>query len=224
MKLKPTQYTQIERKIAAAETTSIRERWLYGLRLLRDPAAMSEGGGGLKHGVAETLTASAAKRGIKLSAREIQRRVQCARAYPTEAQIRQALADFDTWWDLSLARFPAYEAPPEEPEADHRTEEEKRSDRARAAAAAASDGASGQQLSLFAGFEPTQATVKDLVDYATEQAALTERFAERDRKRAAYVAELVAACPDEDLSTVWADAHFAAYGEDLLDGDDQAAE
>ena len=42
--------------------------------------------------------AAAAKRaGLKLSAQEIRRRLQCARTYPTEAQIRQALADFRTW-------------------------------------------------------------------------------------------------------------------------------
>jgi hypothetical protein len=46
----------------------------------------------------------------KVSAREIQYRLQCARTYPTESQLAKALGDFRTWWDLIQANFPAYEA------------------------------------------------------------------------------------------------------------------
>ncbi len=48
-------------------------------------------------------------------------RLQCARAYPTESQIAEALSGFRTSWDLMAAGFPAYEAEPNEPPADFRT-------------------------------------------------------------------------------------------------------
>lgn len=57
------------------------------------------------------LIERAARSGRKLSEREIQWRLQCARAYPTEAQIRNAITDFGTWLALIQAGFPAYEAP-----------------------------------------------------------------------------------------------------------------
>lgn len=98
--MKLTQYTRQEAAIAAAETNGIRQRWLYGLRLLADDAMMSPGGGGLRHGASASLIQAARTRGLKLSATEIRRRLQCARRYPTEAQISQVLADFKTWFDL----------------------------------------------------------------------------------------------------------------------------
>lgn len=58
------------------------------------------------------MRAAAAKRGVTVSRREIQRRVQCARTYPTEAQMRQVLAHFETWDDLHRANFPGYSARP----------------------------------------------------------------------------------------------------------------
>jgi hypothetical protein len=95
--------------------SGIRQRWLYGLRLLRDPQAISQNGNGasLRHGVAEQLVKAAAERGLKLSAREIRYRLQCARTYPTEFQIGNAITDFGSWFALIQARFPVYEAEPD---------------------------------------------------------------------------------------------------------------
>ncbi len=39
--MKTTQYIRIERAISAAATSDIRERWFWGLRLLRDPDALA---------------------------------------------------------------------------------------------------------------------------------------------------------------------------------------
>lgn len=205
--MKPAQYVRAERAIAAADTKGIRERWLYGLRLLRDPEVMSPGGGGLRHGVADRLIGAAKARGFRLSARELQYRIQCARAYATESQIRNAVADFGAWRDLIQAGFPAYDAPQDEPPADHRSKDERARDHARRML-------NPDQLTLFPldQFEPTQSTLKDLIDYATEQDAITERFAERGRERRAYLAELVAAS-GEDLSITWQHAHDLAFGE-----------
>jgi hypothetical protein len=201
--MKTAQYLQAEKAISAADSGGIRGRWLYGLRLLRDTEKMSKGGGGLKHGVAETLIAAYKKRGWKLSHTEIRRRIQCARAYPTEAQISQIMADFKTWTDLQTAGFPPVPIPEGEPLADHRTPEEVRHDRARQLADLADP-----QGALFplSRFEPVTTTLKELADYADEQEALTARFAAHDAKRRAYLDDLIEAA-DGDLSATWQDAH-----------------
>ena len=209
--MRVSQYVSQERAIRAADTNGIRERWLFGLRVLNDPDLMSPGGGGLRHGVLAQLVEAAAKRGMKLSEREVRRRIQCARAYPTEAQIGHAVADFRTWRDLSTANFPEYEVPAGEPLADWRTDAERK----RANAAALLDHV-GQQGVLFplSDFEPATTTLKDLVEYAAEQAAITERFAARDTERADYLKRLLVAV-GADLSATWEVAHRAAFGEDV---------
>lgn len=202
--MKTTQYVQQERAIAAADRGGIRERWMWGLRLLRDSEKIAPAGG-LKHGVAEQLIAAATKRGLKLSDREIRWRLQCARAYPTETQIGNAITGFGTWFSLIQAGFPALEAPTDEPPADHRTPEEIRHDRARQLA-----DLSDPQGSLFplSQFEPVTATLKELQAYADEQADLTSRFVAHDAKRQGYLNDLIAAA-DGDLSATWHDAHEA---------------
>lgn len=207
--LRVSQYMNAELAIVAAEAGGIRSRWIYGLRLLRDEQAMSPGGGGLRHGVAGQLVAEARARGLSLSEREIQRRIQCARTYPTEDQIRHAVADFRTWRDLAAKNFPAYDAGSDAAAADHRTQAEKDRDRRRSLLDRI-----GEQGTLFPldRYEPTQSTLKELRDYALEQIELTERFAAAGRKRLEYVDELVAAAGG-DLSVLWEAAHRLAYGE-----------
>jgi hypothetical protein len=199
--MKIAQYTSQERAIAAADSGGIRQRWAYGLRLLNDKEKIARGGG-LKHGVAEAIIAAAGKRGHILSEREIRYRLQCARTYPTEAQIGNAVADFGTWHDLIQARFPAIPAPEGEPPADWRTQAEKDHARARALA-----DLFGEQGSLFplGQFEPAEVTLKELVTYADEQDELTERFAEHGRKRREYLAQLLDAA-EGDESITWDEA------------------
>jgi hypothetical protein len=200
--MKTTQYLRQEKAIAAADKGGIRERWLWGLRLLRDPDAFAPGSSQLKPGRADLLAQAATASGLKLSAREIQYRLRCARAYPTEAEIGNAITDFDTWFDLIQADFPAYEAPPDEPPADHRTKTERDHDRARALLDLI-----GKQAALFplSDFEPVTTTLKELQEHTVEMEELTARFAERDAKRRAYLDSLIAAA-DGDLSMTWQDA------------------
>lgn len=203
--MKTTQYLRQEKAITAADSGGIRERWLWGLRLLNDPEAMSSERS-LRHGAADQLVAAAgvdAKGRNRLNAQEIQRRLRCARAYKTEAEIREALTDFGTWDELARAGFPAYEAPEGEPLADYRTEAERKRDHARALADQL-----GEQGALFplSDFEPITTTLKDLAAYAAEMAELTARFAERDRQRQEYLDGLIEAAGG-DLSVTWQVAH-----------------
>lgn len=206
-------YGRAERGIAAADRGGIRERWLYGLRLLADESAIAPAGG-LRQGVTEQLIEAGRRNGTKLSAREIQWRLQVARAYPTEGQIRNAVSSFGAWRDLISAGFPPIERDPDEPDADWRTASERRTEAARKLADAASD---QPALFPFDRYEPDEATLKDLRAYAEEQAEMTERFAARDRERAAYLDRLFEAA-DGDESVTWATAHRAAFGDEVEDG------
>lgn len=107
------QYTKLEKHIAASDTGSTMERWRYGCRLLKDPEKTTPTGH-LKRGkgILAELIAAAARCGVKLSEREIQWRLKCARTYPTEALIRNAVSVYGTWHDLVAANFPSVELPP----------------------------------------------------------------------------------------------------------------
>lgn len=207
--MKTTQYIRIERVISAAAANDIRERWMWGLRLLRDPDAFAPGSSQLKPGRAEELVRAAKAAGFRLSEREIQYRLKAARTYPTESQIAQAAAEFSNWTSLVGNGFPSFDAPDGEPPADHRTETERQRDHARALTDIL-----GEQGTLFplADFEPSETSLKDLKAYADEMAELTERFRRRDGERQAYLEQLIEAV-DGDLSASWQDAHVRAFGE-----------
>lgn len=208
--MKTTQYVRQEKAISAADSGGIRERWLWGLRLLRDLDAFSPGSSQLKPGRAEELIAAVKAAGRKLSATEIRLRLKCARAYQTEAEIQQASVEFETWSALIAADFPPFEAPEGEPLADHRTVAEREKAMARALLDLV-----GEQGALFpaSDFEPTTTPLKDLVAYAESMEELTGRFAERDRKRRAYLDELIEAA-DGDLSVTWHEAQSRLVPDD----------
>jgi hypothetical protein len=203
MCVKTTQYVKQEKAIASADAGSIRERWLWGLRLLRDPEAFAPDSTQLKPGRAHELVVASASAGLRLSEREIRYRLQCARTYPTEAEIRHACAEFGDWSALRTAAFPTYEAPEDEPLADHRTPAERDHDHARALVDLI-----GEQGALFPlrDFEPVTTTLKELVDYTEQQEELTARFVEHGRKRRAYLDSLIAVA-GQDLSVTWQAAH-----------------
>lgn len=205
--MRVTQYMRAERDVLAADGGGIRARWLVGLRLLADRELIADGGG-LKHGVAAKLVAEAKSRGMALSEREIRYRMQAARTYPCESQIGNAVAVFGAWRELIKAGFPAFPPLDGEAPADYRTTEERRRDLARAL-----KDAIGDDLTLFPldRYEPTEATLKDLHDYADEQDRMTEGFVTRGRKRREYLAALDAAAGD-DLSVTWEAAHRLAFG------------
>ena len=147
---------------------------------------------------------------MEVSQQEIRRRMQCARADPTESQINHAMTDFKTWYALVMAGFPPYESDPDEPEADHRTKAEQLADLARRMLDEV-----GEQGRLFPlnEFEPAEATLKDLIDYSDEQDRITEAFAERGRQRRENIEKLMDAV-DDDVSQTWLEAHKAAFGDE----------
>jgi hypothetical protein len=200
--VKTQQYLKQEKAIAFCDGGSIRGRWRWGLRLLRDPTAMASEKS-LRHGVSEQLITVAKRAGLNLSEREIQWRLQCARTYPTEGQIRTASSDFSTWYDLRVANFPPYPADPLDPPADHRDDAERHRDLARQLMNHATD-----QLELFPldTFDQATSTLEELQRYTEEQDALTARFVARGASRRDYLERLILAA-DGDLSTTWGVAH-----------------
>lgn len=203
------QYLKAEGHISAADSGGILERWRYGRRLLCDDTAMAKSGKSLKHGVLERLIAHAKAKGYRLSEREIQRRLACGRAYPTEAQIRQMLADFDTWDDLHSAGFPAVERSPDEPDYDPRWSDERARDVQNQGARLLPEQDDEEQLALFPDDRfHDLSTLAEMAKYAEEMAEITARFAERDAERSAYMRRLIDAV-DGDMSTTWAEARQA---------------
>lgn len=106
--MKLSKYLRAERRISTADGSAILERWRWGRQLLADPEAVNAAGTIRRgRGVVERLVEAARARRLPLSEREIQRRLQLARTYPTEELCRQALARYGTWEALAAAGFPA---------------------------------------------------------------------------------------------------------------------
>lgn len=102
------QYERLEKRILDLGSNSIELRWEWGRLVLHDEK-YTQPDGRLKGGAIDRLIAEAQRRGLKLSRAEVQRRLQCARTYPTKAQIASVRMQFDDWWTLRQAGFPPVE-------------------------------------------------------------------------------------------------------------------
>lgn len=192
-------YRRLQRAIARDDRRGIEARWLYGRALLGDPRKMSAAGRSLRDGAIEALIADARAVGSTLSRREIQYRLQCARTYPTVAQLRTAACAFEDWTAFREAGFPPVDdadQAPAEAAADH--EEELRRQH--------------QQLDLFpavvAGVPFFQATLRQLAAHASEMERMTANYARRDTERREYLERLTAAVGG-DLDATYGDASHA---------------
>lgn len=197
---------RLNQKITRSESTSIEDRCRWGHTVLRDPHLMTESGKSLRHGATEHLIADAGETPSGkplLSKREIQWRLQCARAYPYASQMRNAITDFATWFDLVQAGFPPYEPEPGEEPADPRTKEEIRRERERQYAAFL-----GEQVALFPleDYLPERTALKELGEFVARSEEMATSFEKTSRRRRAYYDELAAAV-DGDLTMSWAQAH-----------------
>lgn len=211
-------YLRLEKNIAASDTGGILERWRYGRRLLSDGKATTPAGN-LRHGVLASLIADAKAEGYKISEREIRYRLECARAYQTEAEIGTASADFADWTALREAGFPPVEVTdPGEPYdprdadekwRDFRAEEERRT-------------AKNPEQLMFElprffshdTFGP-RTHLSDLVAACDESERMTANFVKRDTERRAYVGELLDAADGNDRMT-WIEAEARRLGLDAI--------
>lgn len=184
-------YRRLQRAIARDDKHSVFSRWEYGRALLADPRRMSPTGKSLRHGVIESLIADATKTGSKLTEQEIQRRLRCARAYSTEAQIRHAMTDFETWFDLVQAGFPARQGTEETADPESELDRIEAGDRAQL------------ELDLFPDMLPRTnlpliyARMRDVEAYAAEMRRMTANYHRKDVERAEHLAALRAVVGDD---------------------------
>jgi hypothetical protein len=217
-------YTAREKAIRAADAGGIRQRWEFGRLLVVDDTATTPAGN-LRNGVLDTLVQAARKAGwsprianseftIQGLRRDIQYRMQCARSYPCESQIRQASADFESWTALAKAGFPPYPREPGERPYDPRSDADIADATGKFGAEILPDGF--EQMALFGRFTD-DTTLAEMQRYCSAQAEMTARFSERDDKRQRYLNSLIKAV-DGDLAATWAEARAALVGQDGGDG------
>jgi hypothetical protein len=182
-------YLRLEKYIAAHESGSVRQRWEYGRRLLMDGESTTANGN-LKHGVIDRLIANAAAAGFKLSAREIQWRLKAARTYLTEAQIRNVITDFETWFALTQAGFPQVEAPDDGEPYDPGTPTRRGATQRQGpqAGPVRSRAPAGSFDEIYSDYWPRDtygplSSLEDLAKHHEDMCAITERFARRDEER-----------------------------------------
>lgn len=199
-------YKRIDNAIKSSDSGGIWERWRYGRRLVCD-SEMTTPNENLRDGKLEWLVQRS-----RASRREIQYRLQAARAYPKESQLRSASAQYATWWDLIRADFPAYEGDlNERPYNPLETDELVSQAGSRGRRLLEESQYEGGGLFPVDAFGPAS-TLAELARYTEEMAELTGRFAARDDERRLYLDRLIKAV-DGDMAATWEDAERALGGE-----------
>jgi hypothetical protein len=223
--MKLERYRRLEKRVASADGDGIRERWVYGRRLLCDAEAVTSQSN-LQHGVAAKLIRQAQRLGRKLNEREIQRRMQVARLYPCESQIRLLMTDFETWTDLVNSKFPqvtpdAGDTPYNPLETDELTRQFDRRGRRMLLEIAHGGGLFEASVceKLWPEFGRTD-LLSEIKAWNEEQDEITRRFLELGEIRAAAFEQLLAAV-DDDLTKTFGDA-LDALDIDEDDEDDEA--
>lgn len=218
--MRMTRYLRMEKNIAASDTGGILERWRFGRRLLMDDKATTPRGN-LRHGVMAKLIADAQASGYKINEREIQRRLQAARTYLAEAQIRQLLTDFRTWDDLLNAGFPSIEMPPDAEIYDPRDADEKwrdfKNEQERRQRENQHQGVLDIELPAEFSHDTygPRTPIRTLIEACDESERMTANFAKRDAERRAYVTELTAAAGG-NTDMAWIEAEARRLGLDHL--------
>ena len=216
-----SRYLKLEKNIAASDTGGILERWRYGRTLLTDPKR-THPNGRLKHGELAKLVTEAKAAAFDISDTEIQRRMQAARAYETEAEVSHAVRQFGTWHDLVAAGFPQVELPdgvdPGEPYDPHAADR-KPPKAASQEPLTTSDGKRVPEFDppvKFGGDEHgPRSTIEDLYAACKESEGYTERMAANDAKRRGYVDDLADAAGG-DLTKTWYEAEVLRRGLDAF--------
>lgn len=199
--MKTARYGKIDREIASHDGGGIWERWRYGRLLLVDDTATTPAGN-LQHGVLARLILAAERHGLKVNEREIRRRLQCARTYPTRSQIGQLLTDFRTWDEVINSDWPEYPADEGERPYDPRSDTELT---ARGPGKGTNLLPATRQGTLFDSFDPTTTTLAELERWTQEQDEITARFVAIGVERRRYLDDLVKAVQG-DMTATWAAA------------------
>jgi hypothetical protein len=208
-------YMRMEKTILASDGDTITERWKWGRRVLNDDTAVTPRGY-LQHGVLDRYLAKAKSQGIRLSEREIQRRLKAARTYRTEAEIRHAVSDFNTWHDLVAAAFPEVTLDdPGEPY-DPRHHDEKLRDNGRKLRRAELE----RWQQSFPGMDE-YTTLQDMVKLLAERQGLTSRRVREEAVLAGELQSLIDAV-DGDLSATVEEALDALDAQNGLTDDTEA--
>lgn len=206
--VKAARYGKIDKEIIAHDGGGIWERWRYGRLLLVDDTATTAAGN-LQHGVLAKLILAAERHGIKVSEREIRRRVQCARTYPTRSQIGQLLTDFRTWDEVINSTWPEYPTLEDERPYDPRTDAELMNDQHRKGKGLNLFGDQAtRQYTLFDSFAPETTSLATLDEWTRQQEEITARFVAIGIERRRYLDDLVKAV-DGDMTATWATAQAA---------------
>lgn len=213
-----TRYLRLEKNIAASDTGGILERWRYGREVVTDPRFATEAGN-LQHGALAKLIALAKSADSSITDREIQYRLACARAYPTEAEIRTVCSDFKVWSDLRAAGFPPVEVvDPGEPYDPHALNR-KPPTAPNQEPLTTADGKRVPEFAppvRFGGDEHgPRSTIEDLYAACKESEGYTERMAANDAKRRSYVDDLADAAGG-DLTKTWYEAEVLRRGLDAF--------
>jgi hypothetical protein len=203
--VKKPSYKALQRSIARDDKHSIESRWLYGQTIINDPKKMAPSGKSLRNGAIEALMADAVAVGSAVSRREIQWRIQCARAYKTIIELRTASSQFEDWTALREAGFPAVDVDePQSPDSLLNAIE----------SGPRPDPQEFEQLGMFPEMVKdiplAASTLRHLTTYAEEMKAMTASFARRDEEREQHLRELTAATGG-DLDVLYPDA-VAALG------------
>jgi len=214
-------YLRLEKNIAASDTGGILKRWRYGRALVTDRKRTTEAGN-FRSGVIDELIAIGRAADVTLSRREIQRRVQCAKAYPTETLLRHAVAQYETWRDLADANFPPVELPegvdpgePYDPHAAGRKPPKPPTQDALTTADGKRVPAFDPPVRFGGDEHGPRSTIEDLYAACKESEGYTERMAANDAKRRGYVDDLADAAGG-DLTKTWYEAEVLRRGLDVL--------
>lgn len=201
-----TQWRELERlekKIAASDSGGILERWHYGVEVLKAKAGKKKLPDGMLAGL---VAAAGTKRDAKgnekpkISEREIRYRVQLAETYPTEAHVRQIIAECGLWTEIIAKGFPEVIVD-ETPSVDDVLDDIE--------GQAHGDAQEFEQPGLFPDMvkrTPLPKTpLRVLVAYAEEMREMTASYAKRDDERGEHLRELTLAVGG-DLEVTYEDA------------------
>jgi hypothetical protein len=166
-------FLRLEQRIAAGDLRDILIRWKYGKKLIAEKAGRKK----LRDGRIAELIAEAEHAGIKVSDREIQRRVKCAEVYVDDQQLRRASDAMGSWTALHEAGFPTVDV--DEMDDPHVAEIPTESPD------------EWEQLTLIPGapevlrirgraVKLADATIGDFKAYCEQSAEITKNFAKRD--------------------------------------------